>query len=97
MDLKAITLALIQKAMALENHAPGAEWFLFGSITRGVRLPNDLDLLIIYKNDSDAGALRQGLESFAQSLPLHLLLLRRDEEKELEFVKGQKAMRIFPK
>ncbi|SRR6266516_7208497 len=96
MEVEEIILKLRHEAQTLAAHVPSARWYLFGSVIRGIRAPTDIDLLIVYKRDSDARELRQGLEPFSQSLPLHLLFLRRDEESELHFVEEQQAIRIFP-
>jgi predicted nucleotidyltransferase len=96
MELKEIASKLQHEARTLSRQAPGAEWYLFGSIIRHEPLPSDVDLLIVYKNDSDARVLRRGLEHLSRFFPLHLLLLRKDEESELNFVNEQKASCIFP-
>jgi predicted nucleotidyltransferase len=95
-ELKEIEPKLQREAQTLSRQAPGAEWYLFGSIIRHEPLPSDVDLLIVYKNDVDARILRHGLAPLSQFFPLHLLLLRKDEETELNFVNEQKASRIFP-
>jgi predicted nucleotidyltransferase len=94
--MEEIVLKVRQEAQTLAAQVPSAQWYLFGSVIRGVQTPTDIDLLIVYKRDSDAHELRKGLEPFSWSLPLHLLLLRTDEESELQFVKEQRAMCIFP-
>jgi predicted nucleotidyltransferase len=95
-DLEEIISRLKHEARTLATHAPSARWYLFGSVNRGVRAPTDVDLLIMYENDYEARELRKGLESFSRMLPLHLLLMRKDEEKELRFITEQRATKIFP-
>ncbi len=96
MELEEIISRLKNEARALATHAPTAQWYLFGSVIRGVPAPTDVDLLIVYENDFDARELRKGLESLSQLLPLHLLLMRKDEEKELQFITEQRAVKVFP-
>jgi predicted nucleotidyltransferase len=96
MEIKEIVPRLQNEAQSLSRQVPDAEWYLFGSIIRDERLPSDVDLLIVYKNDADANELRRGLMQLSQSFPLHLLLLRKDEETQLNFISKQKASRIFP-
>ena len=59
-------------------------------------MPSDIDLLIVYQSDYEAQGLRLGLGEMCERLPIDLLLLREDEESELNFVSGQSAMCIFP-
>src|SRR6478736_726871 len=96
MELEEIASKLRSEAQALATDVPGAKWYLFGSVARRAKLPIDVDLLIVYQNDSDVRELRKGLEPLSGSLPLHLLFLREDEENELQFIAEQRAMRIFP-
>jgi predicted nucleotidyltransferase len=96
MDLDEVSLTLRELAKLLAAKAPTAEWYLFGSAVRRVPLPSDIDVVIVYSNISDARELREGLRSYSESVPLHLLLLRQDEENELQFVRDQRAIRIFP-
>ena len=56
----------------------------------------DVDLLIVYESDADTRVLRRGLANLSRFFPLHLLLLRKDEEIELNFVNEQKASCIVP-
>ena len=96
MELEEIAAKLQDEARTLSRQAPGADWYLFGSIVRRDPLPSDVDLLIVYKDDADAVTLRRGLANLSHFLPLHVLLLRKDEEKELDFIREEKALRIFP-
>jgi predicted nucleotidyltransferase len=96
MELEEIAAKLKDEARTLSSRAPGSSWYLFGSVIRHDPLPSDVDLLIVYENDADASAFRRGLENFSRFFPLHLLLLRKDEEEELRFVDEQKTLRIFP-
>jgi len=95
-ELEEITSKLQNLAQILAKDVPGSTWYLFGSITRRDRLPSDVDLLIVYATDADAPILRRGLAKLSRFLPLHVLLLRKDEEKELNFIEKEEAVRIFP-
>ena len=96
MELEEIASKLQGVARSLSEDVPDSTWYLFGSITRRDPLPSDVDLLIVYENDADAPTLRRGLANLAHFLPLHVLLLRKDEENELHFVDEENAVRIFP-
>jgi predicted nucleotidyltransferase len=95
-ELDRAIAALRANARLLVSAVPDARWYVFGSAVRDATLPRDLDVLIIYQRDHDADTLRATLEKSWQSLPLHLLLLREDEENELQFVTQQQAVCIFP-
>lgn len=96
MELEEVSLTLREQAKLLAAKAPTAEWYLFGSVVQRVSLPSDIDVVIVYSNTPDARELREGLRSYSESVPLHLLLLRQDEENELQFVRDHRAIRIFP-
>jgi predicted nucleotidyltransferase len=95
-ELEEIAAKLRDVAYTLSRDVPDSAWYLFGSIIRRDPLPSDVALLIVYQNDADAPNLRRGLAHLSHLLPLHLLLLRKDEENELHFIKQQKTVRIFP-
>ena len=96
MEMEEITLLLRERARTLAARLAATQWYLFGSVTRGVALPGDVDLLIVYTVLSDASELRVALEEFGALIPLHVLLLTPDEEEQLQFVREQHAVRIFP-
>ena len=96
MDLEEVSLTLRDQAKRLAAKVPTAKWYLFGSVVRRVPLPSDIDVVIVFSNASDARELREGLGSYSESVPLHLLLLLQGEENELQFVRDQRAIRIFP-
>jgi predicted nucleotidyltransferase len=95
MDLEEVSSVLREQAKVIAAKVPSAEWYLFGSVVRGVPLPSDIDLLIVYSTPGDARELREGLKSYSASVPLHLFMLRKDEENELQFVRQERAIRIF--
>jgi hypothetical protein len=96
MDLEEVKSKLKVAAQSLSADVLGAQWYVFGSVTEQANLPADVDLLVVYQEDSDVQKLRKGLERYSLILPLHVLFLREDEEEELRFVSDQHAIRIFP-
>ena len=96
MELKTVIQDIICVAKVLSRNFPNTRWYLFGSLLRQECMPADIDLLIVYQFDHEAQGLRIGLSPICVRLPIDLLLLREDEESELNFVSGQSAMRIFP-
>jgi predicted nucleotidyltransferase len=95
-ELKRVIQDLRCVAEELARDFPNTRWYLFGSLLRQKSLPSDIDLLIVYQADYEARGLRIGLDALCGCLPIDLLLLREDEESELNFVSGQSAMCIFP-
>ncbi len=96
MELKKVTQDLRSLAKKLSRDFPSARWYLFGSLIRQAAMPSDIDLLIVYQFDHETQGLRMGLDPMCTSLPIDLLLLREDEESELNFISDQSAMCIFP-
>lgn len=97
MKLKRVIQDLRCVAKELSRDFPNTRWYLFGSLLRQDSMPSDIDLLIVYQSDYEARGLRLGLSEMCGRLPIDLLLLREDEESELNFVSVQSAMCIFPR
>jgi predicted nucleotidyltransferase len=96
MELTRVIQELRCVAEEVSVNFPNTCWYLFGSLLRQESMPSDIDLLIVYPSDHEARGLRVALSAMCQRLPIDLLLLREDEESELNFVSGQSAMCIFP-
>lgn len=88
---------LIEKASLLEPFVKGLHWYIFGSMVTEKDVPEDIDLLIVYPDGEDSEAVRQLLTEFLVSAPIDLNLMSQVEEQELNFVKLQGCMRIYPK
>ena len=96
MELKEVVKDLKCLARELSKEIPNMSWYLFGSLLRQKTLPSDIDLLIVYPHGVEARKLRMKLNAICLRLPVDLLLLREDEELELNFIAEQSAMCIFP-
>lgn len=81
--------------MKLASQTPETLWYLFGSIAN-TATPRDIDLLIVYSTFDDCLILRQGLADICLALPLHLFLVSREEERELDFISAQRCTKIYP-
>jgi len=95
-ELKEVVQDLRCLAKELSKDFPNIRWYLFGSLLRQEAMPSDIDLLIVYQYGVETNKLRMGLSKMCLQLPIDLLLLRKDEEKEHDFVAEQSAMCIFP-
>jgi predicted nucleotidyltransferase len=96
MELTRVIQELRCVAKELSRDFPKTRWYLFGSLLQQKSMPSDIDLLIVYQSDYEARGLRIGLDALCGCLPIDLLLLREDEESELNFVSRQSAICIFP-
>jgi hypothetical protein len=76
--------------------AQGASWYLFGSVISSPEAAQDIDLLIVCASDEIAIRIRVGLPEIASRLPLHTLIMTHEEEAELDFIRGQKCVLIYP-
>src|SRR6187431_1662243 len=73
---------------------PGSRWFLFGSALIPGVAPADIDLLIVYSEAADRTSIRSAMGPSCSDLPLHLFLLTDEEERELDFIRGNKCQRV---
>lgn len=73
---------------------PRTKWYLFGSVTRAKRPVSDIDLLIVCDQDEDCAIVRNELRDSCLRYPIHLMLMTRAEEVELDFVKGEAAVEL---
>jgi predicted nucleotidyltransferase len=96
MELKEIVQDLGFLANELSKEFPNMRWYVFGSLLRQDAIHSDVDLLIVYQCGVEVRKLRMKLSAICLRLPIDLLLLREDEEAELDFVDEQAAMCIFP-
>jgi hypothetical protein len=96
MNLFQILNLLRVEAGRLAPLSPGTKWYLFGSVLRSVESANDTDVLVIYEKEQHAEELRGGMAGVRVLPPLHLLLMRADEEEELKFRMAQKCVEIYP-
>lgn len=54
---------------------------------------HDLDLLVVYQQTIDLKSVRASLEEIAIKIPLDIIYMHEDEERELKFVAGQRAIK----
>lgn len=87
------------RALALEIANRGAfltttRWYIFGSAARGNPSPSDFDLLVIYRDASDAVEIRARLADLGLMRPIHFLFMTELEEKETGFIKAQSCVEL---
>lgn len=91
-----VITSLRELAASLGSEAEGTQWHLFGSVARNEPDAADIDLMILCKSDAQADKLRRVIDPDALTLPLHLALLTFDEAAEVDAVRVQRSLAIFP-
>jgi len=88
--------ALYEEMQGIRVRAPTSRWYLFGSATTTKRPVGDIDLLVVCETTAECKTVRAGLASICAQFPIHLLLMTSSEERELEFIQGERAVEITP-
>jgi predicted nucleotidyltransferase len=91
-----VLTSLRELATSLGSEAEGTQWHLFGSVARNEPNATDIDLMILCKSNEQADTLRRVIDPDALTLPLHLALLTFDEAAEVNAVRVQRSLAIFP-
>lgn len=89
-------MAVRIEAQRIDQLSPNAIWYLFGSTLDSLQNAADIDLLVLCADDRDAVVVRQELEGVCLNFPLHLFLLTRQEEAELNFIANDRFVKIYP-
>jgi hypothetical protein len=76
----------VTEARTVSSRFPGSDWYLFGSSARNPEHAGDIDLLIVHDGTIESTSLRTELAALCMVLPLHLTILTRAEESELNFI-----------
>jgi hypothetical protein len=71
-------------------------WYLFGSAIETFELAADIDILVLCDSLANVAPVRHELQEICSRLPLHLFLVTRDEEAELDFIATEGCRRIYP-
>jgi predicted nucleotidyltransferase len=91
-----VITSLRELAASLGPGAEGTQWHLFGSVARNEPDAADIDLMILCKSDEQADTLRRVIDPDNLALPLHLALLTFNEAAEIDAVRLQRSLAIFP-
>ena len=82
------------EARRLRRVVGGTDWYLFGSWSGESECGHDVDVLVLCDSDHSVALVREGLRELCIRLPLHLFLITRDEEKELQFIESQGCVEL---
>jgi hypothetical protein len=96
MTLEELQAFLCLEAKRINGVNPGVVWYLFGSVLRSFDSATDIDLLVVCPTGDASALVRRELREACMRLPLHLLLMTREEETELDFIDGQQCVQIYP-
>jgi hypothetical protein len=83
-----------RERVRLNAIVPRCKWYLFGSVTTAKRPVSDIDVLVVCDTHEECAKVREALSATCAEGPIHLLLMTRSEEKELNFIGGQHASEI---
>ena len=72
------------------------EVFVFGSVQRREPPHADIDLLVTYRSTAQLKQVQLVLKEMGSELPLDVIYMHQEEEKELDFVESQHCRKIFP-
>lgn len=95
MRLDAAVDALKPEIVRVRDRVPNAGWFLFGSALRDPRNAVDIDLAVTCEDDQEVAAVRHELSALCLRIPLHLFLMTKDEERELDFINAVGAVPLL--
>ncbi|NER02827.1 MAG: nucleotidyltransferase domain-containing protein [Okeania sp. SIO3C4] len=77
----------------LQSTSPRINIYLFGSILKETLIA-DIDILVVYNSVSDLVAPREALNRISLSLPLDVVYMTTEEEKQFDFIESQDAILI---
>ena len=79
----------------LNSKIKNIDCLIFGSMLKNTKTANDIDLLIIYNNETEIQIIKNEFKSLGKVYPLHLNYFTHSEEKELNFIEEQQAEYLF--
>ena len=94
MNSALISQTLLELLHEASVELASVDLFLFGSILNHTGHINDVDLLVVYETTDDLPQVKNVLDGIDRKIPLDIIYMRQEEEREFDFVKGQGAQRI---
>ena len=79
------------EAQRIDQLSRDAIWYLFGSAPEAFENASDIDVIVLCPSDDTVVLVRHELRDVCMSFPLHLFLLTREEEAELNFINDPTA------
>ena len=91
-----LVMWLYTEAKRIGHLAPDAVWYLFGSAIHTFENARDIDVLVLCDSHEAVALIRHELGAACMRLPLHLILVTRNEESELGFLVQKECLQIYP-
>lgn len=85
---------VVSRLRDIQAQEPLCFLYLFGSVLTEGRTPSDVDVLVVYDDVSVLAGVKQKLWETDLLCPLDVICLSKDEENELQFVRGQRAIPV---
>jgi hypothetical protein len=82
------------EGLRIDAILPHCKWYLFGSVTTAKRPVADIDVLVVCENNEECTKVREAMSSVCAERPIHLLLMTQSEEKEVNFIRSQRAIEL---
>jgi predicted nucleotidyltransferase len=92
MEVTMITQSLISVLNILEGRMP-FELYLFGSVLVTTNF-HDIDILVVYELEGHSQIIKDTIENQLPDSLIHFTCLTVDEERELDFVRITKALKV---
>ena len=87
---------ITRELLARRDDIHETEIFVFGSVQRREPPHLDVDLLVTYRTTTELKKVQSILKELGMELPLDVICMYPEEEREVGFVVGQQCTRIFP-
>jgi hypothetical protein len=94
MERHEITHLISTEVSRIAAFLPAVEWYLFGSFVDDASASSDVDLLAVHADTMDGRLIRAEFAGLFAQLPIHLLIMNRAEQLQLDFVTSQRCVRI---
>jgi len=91
-----LLMSLRTEAQRIGELAPDVVWYLFGSTLEAFECAADFDVLVLCLTNEAVALVRHELRDACMNLPLHLFLLTKDEEAELDFIVAEGCVQVYP-
>jgi predicted nucleotidyltransferase len=95
MELETMKKELQQIEKNLSFKVKNIECYLFGSILNNPKLANDIDILIIYEDVKHLKVLKEEFGALEMFYPLHISYFTFFEQNQFNFIREQKAEKVF--
>lgn len=82
------------KLLELNRSCQRAEVYVFGSFLSKTTGIGDLDLVVVYEDSNDLKGLQSALNDMSKMIPLDVIYMHRDEERELNFIASRGAKEV---